>query len=206
MFKRIQNKLLNILFGCLGFLIFLVGLYIFLGRPAIKYERKMRQELKIKQDKIKESEMLIRNFPDPQKALEEIQKKSEELKGLGISRKQLPRAVQLLGQTANRLNIKKIISIRPREDIKDENENLPLGVTKTYIEVIVSCSYRLIGEFIKAISESPLSFKIETLILEEKKEIEPSLVISEKTTKKSESPTKEILATMLLSTYMIWEL
>ncbi|MCM8800675.1 MAG: hypothetical protein NC912_01460 [Candidatus Omnitrophica bacterium] len=197
--------MLNIFLSCLGFLIFLLGLYIFLGRPAIQYERRLRQELKAKQDKIKESEMLIRNFPDPQKALEEIQKKSEELKELGISRKQLPRAVQLLGQIANRLNIKKIISIRPREDIKDENESLPLGVTKTYIEVIVSCPYRLVGEFIKSIAESPLAFKIETLILEPTS-IEPQSPGSEKIGKKSESSAKEILATMLLSTYMIWEL
>lgn len=189
---------------CSSFIIVLILLYLFLGRPILRYAERMKSEFKLKQTKLQESDALIRNFPNPQKAIEDIEKKTQELKNMGVTRKQIPRIIQLLGNSISKLNIN-VISVRPRDDIKRGDENLPAGVSRIYIEIVMSCPYQLIGEYIKSLSELPVAFFVENLLIEKKEEgfvVPAAKGIPEKTGEKPE----ELVATLLLSTYMIWEL
>jgi len=202
MFKKTQNRMVYVLVVCSTFVFVLGFIHFFLGMIVLRYEKKQKQELQLKQSKIEESESLIKRFPDPEKAIEEMEKKGQELREMGLTRKQTPRLIQLLGQAAVKLNINKVISIKPRDDIKLGNEVLPAGVSKAYIEVIISCTYQLIGEYIKALSELPVRFIIENLAIEEGGPVSEA----DKTPGKSELKPNELRATLLLSTYMVWEL
>lgn len=142
---------------------------------------------------------MIRSLPNPQKAIEEMEKKVQEFKDMGLSKKQLPRLIQLLGQSANERNIN-VVSIRPREDIKLGTENLPTGVTKFYIEIIVNCTYKELGEYVKSLSELPVAFAVESLTVF--KEGSQAARASGKNTE----PQPELQAMLILSTYMVWEL
>ncbi len=204
MIKETQNKMTYVFLVCSGFLTVLVLLYFVLGIPITKYTKKMKAEFKSKQNKLNESQELIRSFPDPQKAIEDMEKKSEELRGLGLTRKQIPRTIQMLAQAANKLDIDRVISIRQRDDVKSGNETLPAGMSKTYIEMTISCPYKLIGEYLKAITELPIAFNIEGLTIEVKGE---SYVPTgtEKAAAKAESKPSNLFATLLLGTYMVWD-
>ncbi len=189
---------------CSSFIIVLILLFLLLGRPILRYAQRMKSEFKLKQAKLEESDALIRNFPNPQKAMEDIEKKTQELRDMGVTRKQIPRIIQLLGNSINKLNIN-VISVRPRDDIKRGDENLPAGVSRVYIEIAMSCPYQLIGEYIKSLSELPVAFFVENLLIEKKEEgfvVPAAKGIPEKTKDEPE----ELVATLLLSTYMIWEL
>jgi hypothetical protein len=149
---------------------------------------------------------LIRRFPDPEKAIEEMERRGQELRDVGLTRKQTPRLIQLLGQAAAKLDINKVISLTPRDDLRPTNEVVPAGVSKAYVEVVISCPYQLIGEYIKSLSELPVTFIIESLTLEEKAEsaVSPE---TEKTPGKPEATkSNNLLATLIVSTYMVWEL
>ena len=86
---------------------------------------------------------------------------------MGASTRQLPRIIQLLAVPANQLNIN-VISIRPREDINIETENLPPGVTKVHIELVMNCPYQLFAEYAKAVSSLPTSFIMERMSIEKR--------------------------------------
>jgi hypothetical protein len=192
-----------VLVVCSGFLSVLLFIHLFLGSLVMNYEKKQKRELKLREEKVQESESLIRRFPDPEKAIEEMEKKGEELRGMGLTRKQTPRLIQLLGQAAAKLNINKVISIKPRDDLRPTNETLPAGLSKAYVEVVISCPYQVIGEYIKSLSELPATFIIESLNVEEiavspEKEKTPGKPVEQKS--------NELLATLILSTYMVWEL
>lgn len=204
MFKRTFNRMIQVAVVCSSFISVLILLYLFLGRPILRYAQRMKSEFRLKQTKLCESDALIRNFPNPQKAMEDIEKKTQELRDMGVTRKQTPRIIQLLGNSINKLNIN-VISVRPRDDIKRGDENLPAGVSRMYIEIVMSCPYQLIGEYIKSLSELPVAFFIENLLIEKKEEgfvVPAAKGIPEKT----KDGTEEIVVTLLLSTYMIWEL
>jgi Tfp pilus assembly protein PilO len=189
---------------CLSFIGVLILLYLFLGRPILRYAARMKSEFRLKQTELYESDALIRNFPNPQKAIEDIEKKTQELKDMGVTRKQIPRIIQLLGDSINKLNIN-VISVRPRDDIKRGDENLPAGVSRIYIEIVMSCPYQLIGEYVKSLSELPVAFFIENLLIEKKEEgfVVPA---AKGVPEKAKDEPEELMTTLLLSTYTIWEL
>lgn len=202
MFKKPSKKMLDVIIFCSVSLSVLLLLHLFLGRTVIRYANRLKEEFKLREAKLRESENLIKSLPDPQKAIEEIERKAEEFKDMGISIKQFPRLIQLLGRSAAEHNIN-VISIKPREDIKAVNEVLPTGVTKVYIELVISSSYQLIGDYIKILSTLPISFSIESMDIEKK---EPALESLE-TKKTTETKTQEeLICSLLLSTYTIWEL
>lgn len=188
---------------CSSFMSVLILLYLFLGRPTLRYAQRMKSEFRLKQTNLEESDALIRNFPNPQKAIGDIEKKTQELRDMGVTRRQLPRIIQLLANSINRLNIN-VISVRPRDDIKRGEEDLPAGVSRIYIEIAMSCPYQLIGEYIKSLGELSVAFFIENLRIEKKE----GFVVPEAKgiPEKTEDGPEEIVATLLLSTYMIWEL
>ncbi|MEK6563614.1 MAG: type 4a pilus biogenesis protein PilO [Candidatus Omnitrophota bacterium] len=201
-----QNKLFRVSITSFILLTSLILLYMLLGRPVFKYSNNLKAEFKSAQDKLSESEGLIRNFPNPQKEMGELEKKAQELRNMGASTKQLPRLIQSLAMPANNLNIN-VSSIRPRDDLKAENENLPAGVTKIYVEVVMSCSYQTLAEYIKAVNELPTNFIIERLTIEKKEEEAEELDgETKKTPEKNQEKPIELSANLLLSTYMIWEI
>lgn len=201
-----QNKLFRVSITSSILLTALILLYMLLGRPVFKYSNNLKAEFISAQDKLSESERLIRNFPNPQKEMGELEKKAQELRNMGASTKQLPRLIQSLAMPANNLNIN-VSSIRPRDDLKAENENLPAGVTKIYVEVVMSCSYQTLAEYIKAVNELPTNFIIERLTIEKKEEDAGELdAETKKTPEKNQEKQIELSANLLLSTYMIWEI
>lgn len=201
-----QNKLFRVSITSSILLTALILLYMLLGRPVFKYSDSLKAEFISAQEKLSESERLIRNFPNPQKEMGELEKKAQELRNMGASTKQLPRLIQSLAMPANNLNIN-VNSIRPRDDLKAEDENLPAGVTKIYVEVVMSCSYQTLAEYIKAVNELPTNFIIERLTMEKKEEGEGELdAETKKTPEKNQEKQIELSANLLLSTYMIWEI
>lgn len=201
-----ENKLFRVSLTSSILLAALILLYALLGRPVFKYSDNLKAEFISTQEKLSESERLIRNFPNPQKEMGELEKKAQELRNMGASTKQLPRLIQSLAMPANNLNIN-VSSIRPRDDLKAENENLPAGVTKIYVEVVMSCSYQTLAEYIKAVNELPTNFIIERLAIEKKEEDAGELdAETKKTPEKNQEKPIELSANLLLSTYMIWEI
>jgi len=201
-----ENKLFRVSLTSSILLAALILLYALLGRPVFKYSDNLKAEFISTQEKLSESERLIRNFPNPQKEMGELEKKAQELRNMGASTKQLPRLIQSLAMPANNLNIN-VSSIRPRDDLKAENENLPAGVTKIYVEVVMSCSYQTLAEYIKAVHELPTNFIIERLAIEKKEEDAGELdAETKKTPEKNQEKPIELSANLLLSTYMIWEI
>ena len=201
-----ENKLFRVSITSSILLTALILLYALLGRPVFKYNNNLKAEFISAQEKLSESERLIRTFPNPQKEMGELEKKAQELRNMGASTKQLPRLIQSLAMPANNLNIN-VSSIRPRDDLKAENENLPAGVTKIYVEVVMSCSYQTLAEYIKAVNELPTNFIIERLAIEKKEEDAGELdAETKKTPEKNQEKPIELSANLLLSTYMIWEI
>lgn len=144
--------------------VFLFALYFFLGRFSFKYSQDMRKKFESYQAKLQEGENLIRSLPDPGRSLEDIGRKRREFRQTSGPERQLPKIIQVLGQSAAGKQIN-ILSIRPREDIKAGVDNLPAGVTKLFIEMTLSGYYQELGEYIKILCELPGVFTIETMTI-----------------------------------------
>lgn len=200
-----QNKMLQVaLTSSTGFIILLLS-YFFIRGPIVKYKQKLKADFALAQEKLKETEDLVRRFPNPQKATEELEKKSEELKEMGVTSRQIPRLIQLLALPATKLNIN-ISAIRPRDDIKAGNENLPPGVDKVYLEMVINSSYQLLADYTKALAELPTTFIIERLTIEKKASEQNDTETPHKTTEKAQEKQDELLITLLVSTYSVLEI
>jgi Tfp pilus assembly protein PilO len=203
MAKPPKSRLNQILVFSISFFVALILAYLFIGRLSFRYAERLKAEFEAKQARLQESQELIRSLPDPQRAIDDIEKKIREFNELGVTNKQMPRLIQLLGQAVGERNLN-VISIRSREDIKSTDENLPAGVAKIYIEIVLLGSYREISEYVKSLSELPVSFNVEALSFEKK-----TTDTSEKQTRagvKELEQKIQLQATLLLSTYMVWEL
>ena len=198
------NKMIQVALTAIMCVIVLALAYFFIRTPIMKYQEKLKAEFTLSQDKLKEAEELIRRFPNPQKASEEIEKKAEELKEMGATSRQIPRLIQLLALPANKLNAT-VISIKPRQDIPLGAEILPPGVNKVYIELILSGSYQAIAEYTKALSELPNTFIIERLTMEKTDTSEES-VGAEKPFNKTAEQEEKLVAALLISTFTVVEI
>lgn len=155
-------------FSSIFFLVLLV-IYIFVGRPVLKYSDSLKAEFGKKQVKLAESQELVRSLPNPVKAIEEIKVKLQEVQELGMSKKQVPRLMQLIGQAASDRNIN-VVSLRPREDVKNEDSELPVGINRIYLEIVLNCNYQVLAEYIKSVNELATAFKVESLTVEKESE------------------------------------
>lgn len=169
--------------------------YIFVGRPVLKYFDTVKAEFGQKQAKLLESQELVRSLPNPEKAINEIKDKLQEFQDLGVSKKQIPRLMQILGQAASERNIA-VVSLRPREDIKSEESELPAGINKIYLEIVLSCNYQALADYIRAINELPTAFKVESLAVE--KESETLAPLESKSGSKNPAPSLGALRTVLI--------
>jgi Tfp pilus assembly protein PilO len=206
-FKRTNNKVTELLLVIGIFLAALVVMYIVLWMPAMRKAESFKAQLREKQHVIQEAEGLIRTVPNPKKAIEDLEKKAEEFKDIELNKKQIPRIINLLGRSISGRDIT-LIAVRPRDDIKTDAENLPAGVSKVYIEMILSCSYRDLGEYLDALTKLPLTFIIDSLNITKQQAapVQPEsgkAKSQEKGRDKKEGP---IVATILFSTYMVWEM
>ncbi len=201
MFLNTENKLLRIGIAYGISALILIGLYFFPGRFIFGYKDKLKAQFQAGQGRLEETRNLVRNFTNPQKALEDMEKKAKELKEMGTTARQLPKIIQSLALPAGQLGAN-IISIRPREDAKTGEENLPSGISKSHIEIVLKCHYRVLADYLKALRQLPTVFTVERLWLEKRQE---SASEAEKPIDKTkDSP--ELFVTLLVSTYLVWEI
>jgi Tfp pilus assembly protein PilO len=139
--------------------------YLAVGRPVLKYSDSLKAEFARKQAKLLESQELVRSVPNTLKAIDEIKVKLQEFQDLGVSKKQIPRLMQILGQTASERSIT-VISLRPREDVKSEEAAMPSGINRIYLEIVITCNYQALADYIKAVNELPNAFRVESLTIE----------------------------------------
>jgi len=195
--KNVTRVSQVVTFTSIFFLILLL-IYIFLGRPVLKYSDSLRAEFGQKQVKLGESQELVRSLPNPAKAIEEIRVKLKEVQELGVSKKQIPRLMQLIGQAASDHNIN-VVSLRPREDIKSEDSELPVGINRIYLEIVLNCNYQALAEYIKSVNGLATAFKVESLTVE--KESETLAPLDSKNSSKNPAAASGLLkAVLVLST------
>jgi len=188
-----ENRILQIAIHISIYTFVLVSLSIagdhFITVPLKKIEKKLKDA----QSDLAKMEKMIREVPNPKKNIEEIQEKMEELKKKAASRRELPRIIQQLTKKSSELGIE-IISIRPLEEISMEGKNLPAGVSKAYVEVVLKASYKKIGEYLKAIKELPIILTLESLSIA--KPVEEEIGKGENT----------LIATLVISSYTVWKI
>lgn len=201
---KTSNRMVKVTVISVIFIAILILVHLFLSQTVLRYTKKVKSEFKLVENRLNEQEQLIKSVPNPQKAIEDIENKNQEFKAMGVSKKQFPRIIQLLGRSTADYHID-VISIRPREDIKSVNENLPAGINKVYIEMILRCPYQAFGEYLKALNEMAIVFCIETLTIERKERV----VVSGEDKKSSAGAKQEdegLIVMLLLSTYLVWEI
>lgn len=203
--NRLQNKMVRLGLISIAGAVFLFLLHFIADKTLFKYLQRLKSDFESSQNTLQEAQVLVSAFSNPQKAREDMEKKARELKELGATTsRQLPRLIQSLALAATKLNIN-IISIRPREDIRPGDENLPAGVSKVFIELTLSCPYKLFAEYTRAVSELAVTFIVEQMSMEKNDETGAELP-ERKPPEKSAPEPEELLVTLLLSTYMVWEL
>jgi len=159
MFKRSGSKLTQAMVLVFLLALFLDVLHLSWGRSLFEATKKLKSDFTARQNELQKQEELIRAVPDPFKAIEDIEKKAEEFKDIEVSKRQVPRLIHMLGRSASERSLN-IISIRPRDDIKNTNETLPAGVAKVYVELVMSSSYQLLGEYLADLNKLSVSFII----------------------------------------------
>ena len=173
-------------------------IYLLVGRPVLKYFNGLKFEFAQKQAKLLESQELVRSLPNPRKAIEEIKEKLQEVQDMGESQKQIPRLMQLLGQTASEQELN-VVSLRPRDDIKIAETELPQGINRIYLEIVLSCSYQALAEYIKSVNALSTTFKVESFTVE--KESETLAPLETKSgSRKTSGPSGLLKAILVLST------
>lgn len=209
MFTITQNKMLRIgiAFGVCALIV--MALYFFPGRHIFKYRERLKAGFRASQEHLGASYALVRNFSNPQKAIEDIEARARELKEMGSASRQLPKIIQSLAHPASELNIN-VISLRQREDIKTGEDSLPSGISSAHIELVMACPYKVLAEYLKAISRLPTACIVERLSIEKAKEEktkEPaSFSEGNKAPDKPKDAAPELLITLMISTYLVWEI
>ncbi|MFA5362756.1 MAG: type 4a pilus biogenesis protein PilO [Candidatus Omnitrophota bacterium] len=203
----LDNKLTHVVIFCSVFSFFLLFLHLFVGRPIIKYADTVKADWKAKQLQLQEAENLIKVLPNPRKAIEDVEKKFSDLSDVGVTRKQIPRMIQVLGKSTMDNNIK-VRSIKPREDMKSSADNLPVGVSKAYIELELICPYKAFGEYIKVLPGLQPGFSVESVEMQKAPEAEPAKVSDNPQPQAKSRPLREpnLSIKLIVSTYMVWEL
>jgi Tfp pilus assembly protein PilO len=187
MFKIAQNKTNSVILSFFVYSAIWIGLYLFVGNPIFRYSEKIKSEFRAKTGQLKESYDLVKAVPNQGIAMEDIEKKTRELKDKTAIKGQISRVIRDITNKARESGVD-IVSVTPREDMKSDPERLPMGVTKVYIELVVTASYQKVEKYMKALSEMPIILIVESVSLE-----------------KNESADKknELAADLILSTFTI---
>lgn len=203
--KKPRNRIKEVIIVSVVFLAFILIMEFVVGSRLNKKTAQIKSEFEVKQSKLQESEDLVRRLPDPQKAIEDIERKAEEFKTTEINKRQIPRIIQLLGRSVEERKIN-VMSIRARDDIKAETESLPTGISKLYIEMVLNCSYQQLGDYLASLNKLSVVFIIEDVSLAKRTGIDKTTPVPKDAAAKQADKTSELVATLLLSTYMVWEM
>ena len=197
---NLKNKTVRSILIIATLLVFVMIMHFVVGRLILF--KKLREE-KIKaeelQQKLKDSQNLVNKFPNPKSKIEEIKGQMEELKKKSVSEKELPRIIQQLTKKSSELKIE-IISIKPIKKVPFKEINLPHGVSKAYIEVVLKTNYITLGEYFKSLQELPIIFTIESVALER------SDYFEEEDFDPEQEVTGQVVTTLLISSYTIWQI
>ncbi len=151
-----------ILIGSIVSLAVIGASYVWLYVPKSKQVRQLAESLPALHERINEYQLMVQRVPDPDRAIDELQHRVERLKERAASREEVPRMIQQLAQQSGTLDVE-IVSIAPREDLKEQEGSLPEGVSKVYIEVSLRCPYDALGRYIESLGGLPTLFTIEDL-------------------------------------------
>jgi Tfp pilus assembly protein PilO len=195
MAKAAPSRLMFIFIFSASSIAVITALYLFAGRPSLRYAADMRARFLSYQERLQQAEELVRSLPNPQKSLEDIERKHAQFKEVSGSGKQLPKIIQALGQSVVGRQIN-VISIRPKEDMQAGVESMPAGVKKIFFEMIFRASYQDIGEYAKVLSSLPGVFIIENMSIDRQE-------------RDASSPANRsglLTANFIISTYMVGDL
>lgn len=183
MFKISQYKTNKLIISSAMYIVVLILVYFFVGRLVFRYAEKIKSQFHAKTAELKESYDLIQSFPKQGIAIEDIEKKTLELKDRSATKGQISRVVREVTNKTRDSGVA-IVSIRPREDIKSDYENLPVGVNKVFIELQVRATYERIEKYFEALSQMQIILTIESVSLEKdepaqvKGELSVNLIVS----------------------------
>ncbi|MBN1793357.1 MAG: type 4a pilus biogenesis protein PilO [Candidatus Omnitrophica bacterium] len=162
------------------------GGYFLLYMPKAQEIEDLKAQLLPLLFQISENEKMIFRVPDPNKEIQLLKERIQRLSEQASSKEEIPKIIQQLARKTTELNID-VISIIPREDLKDLAEDLPAGVSKVYIEIRISCAYRQVAEYIKELGNLATLFTVEDLVIE----------------KDPEEVTDVLKVRLILSTYVL---
>ena len=193
--KAKDSRITFIVIFSISSIVIIIASYLFVGRPVFKYVERMRAQFTANQDQLQQAETLMRSLPNPKKSLEDIERKYTDFRETSGMGKQLPKIIQVLGQSVAGRQIN-VISIKPKEDMRAGTEALPAGVKKLFLEMIFSASYQETGEYAKLLSELPGVFTIETMMITRQ----------ERDASKQGDRTSLLNVSFIISTYMVGDL
>lgn len=197
----LKNRTLNIGLKIAAVVLFFFALHFFAQEIVFKPLVREMKKYDDVQNKLLLTERLVKEYPDARNHTKEIQVKIDALKEKSVSSKELPRIIQQLTKKSSELKMD-IISIKPVDKVDFKEAALPQGISKDYIEVVVRAPYVTIGEYLKALKEMPIVFTIEGISLERTMDSGAG----PKQINKNKDPEGKLLATMLISSYTIWQL
>lgn len=181
-------------------LFFLIVMHLIVSMTVLKRVNERRVVFQKVQKELALLQQLTHTYPDPEKKLEELEQKREEFRARADAKNELPRIIQQLTQKSSELNIE-IISIKEIEKPPFKEEELPDGVSKAYLEVVLKAPYKTIGEYLKELASLPVVCTVEGLSLRKFSDARKGL--REKETTDSEG---KVIATFIISSYTVWKI
>lgn len=190
----IENKTIRIALK-IGACLLALGVLHFIARQVVfKPFESSKVKLEEAQRDLNKLEDKIRQYPDPAKLKKGIDLDLEAFSKKTIPKDEETRVIELVTRTSSDLDIG-LISIKPLKEIDFQERVVPAQMMKSYFEVVMSASYKKVGEYLKALDELATVITIERLSI---KKIETEKEI---TTKSIEE--KRIMATLLISSYTL---
>lgn len=171
--------------------IFFLILHFFARRFIFNPLISEKQEASKMQDELDKKQQLIRSVPHPQEELKKINNRIEDLRKKTVSPKELPRIIQYLAKKSSELKMQ-IISIKPIEELPFEEQSLPSGIKKVYIEIVAKAPFKTIAEYVYKLKELPVIFTLESILF-----TKPETEVEEGKKKTD----KNIIASMIVSSY-----
>lgn len=145
----------------------IVAAYFLLYLPKSQQAHDLAVSLQPLHRQIEEYQAMTARVPNPDRAVQELQNRIRRLKEQAASREEVPRIIQQLAQHTGTLDIE-VVSITPREDLKEPEGVLPEGVSKVYVEVSLRCPYDILGRYIETLADLPTLFTVEDLRVEKR--------------------------------------
>lgn len=195
----LKDRTIKVLINIGIYLLIFLFLHFTAGRWCFKELQREQSDMEDMQGKLEETEKLVKDYPNPEKSIEEIKAKMNELKNKSISEKELPRVIQQLTKKSSELGID-IITIKPTKDLPFTDTNMPSGISKAYIEIVIKTPYKNLGTYLKALDDLPTVYTIERIIIKKAAETE------EDVTKKKKEEEGQVVANMIISSYTILQI